>query len=245
MFSSLRSRVWLSYALVIGSNLFIIASVLILYLIRNPIEYRKAINHLREVEATLLAVGPSWVRGNVETTKARLVEFAQENEVRIVIFDDQKNILIDSGEGVQSPFPPSSLKSFRLYPVVRDADNTAWLVVIKKISNQRWVELAVLRPKVELLAILRDEIIPPFAIAGVTAVLLSLLLAFLLSRWIAKPLQRIVVSANDFPERGNKILPLEGPREVQDLTRAFNKMTDRVQASQKSQREFVPTFPTN
>jgi signal transduction histidine kinase len=239
MFSSLRSRLWLSYALVIGSNLLIIAMVLILYLIRNPLEYRKAMNHLREVETNLMAVGPALIRSNVETTKARLVEFAQENEVRIIIFDDQKKILVDTGEGLQSAFPTSSLRSFRLNPVVRDVDNNAWLVVIRKITNQRWVEFAVLRPKVELLVILRDEIIPPFAIAGVTAVFLSLLLAFLLSRWIAKPLQRIVVSANDFPIRKNEILPLEGPREVQDLTKAFNKMTDRVETSQKSQRDFV------
>ena len=239
MFSSLRSRLWLSYALVIGANLFIIATILILYLIRNPVEYRTAINHLREVEAKLLEVGPNMVRSNAETIKGRLIEFAQENDVRIVIFDNQKNILVDTGEGQQAAFPPTSLRFFRLNPVERDADNNAWLVVIKKLSNQRWMELAVLRPKVALLAILRDEMVPPFAIAGITAVLLSLVLAFLLSRWIAKPLQRIVVSANDFPVGENLKLPLEGPKEVQELTRAFNKMTERVQSSQKSQRDFV------
>jgi signal transduction histidine kinase len=46
-------------------------------------------------------------------------------------------------------------------------------------------------------------------------------------------------AARSFPSREQKRLPLEGPREVKDLTRAFNEMTGRVQASQDSQREFV------
>jgi signal transduction histidine kinase len=41
------------------------------------------------------------------------------------------------------------------------------------------------------------------------------------------------------PARQAAALPLKGPREVQTLTRTFNEMTARVQASQKSQRDFV------
>jgi signal transduction histidine kinase len=74
---------------------------------------------------------------------------------------------------------------------------------------------------------------------ALVALAFSLILAFLVARWIADPLQRVVSAARGFPSVGPQTVRAGGPREVQDLTRAFNSMVGRVQASQRSQREFV------
>jgi nitrogen fixation/metabolism regulation signal transduction histidine kinase len=63
--------------------------------------------------------------------------------------------------------------------------------------------------------------------------LLSLVVAFFFSRWIADPLQKVVAAARSAPSA--EIQPVEtgGPHEVQELTRAFNAMIARMQASQR------------
>jgi two-component system, OmpR family, sensor kinase len=66
----------------------------------------------------------------------------------------------------------------------------------------------------------------------------SLILAYVLSRWVADPLQKVVVAARKYPTDANPIQP-RGPQEVQDLARAFNSMVVRVDNTQKSQRDFV------
>ncbi len=81
----------------------------------------------------------------------------------------------------------------------------------------------------------------PILEGGLIALLLSLILAFALSRWVADPLQQLVFAARNYPERSEAMKPISprGPHEVQDLTRAFNSMVARVESSQKSQRDFV------
>jgi len=49
----------------------------------------------------------------------------------------------------------------------------------------------------------------------------------------------VISAARIFPAGSDQPLPRKGPREVQDLVSAFNQMTGRVQASQRSQRDFV------
>jgi len=89
------------------------------------------------------------------------------------------------------------------------------------------------------LAVLRDDLLPIFFQGGGIALLLSLVLAFGVARWIADPLQRLVTASQK--ESITEIEPVSehGPREVRELTRAFNEMVTRVGNSQASQRKFV------
>jgi signal transduction histidine kinase len=95
------------------------------------------------------------------------------------------------------------------------------------------------RPRVAGLALFADELLPLFLQGGAIALLLSLALAFLIARWVADPLQKMLSAARDFP--GGESAPVRpgGPREVQEVMRAFNSMIGRVSDSQASQREFV------
>jgi signal transduction histidine kinase len=94
-------------------------------------------------------------------------------------------------------------------------------------------------PKVPALDIFKDELLVPILEGGVIALLLSLILAFGLSRWVADPLQQVVLAARKYPSGELHPVTPRGPREVQALTNAFNSMIARVQNTQKSQRDFV------
>jgi signal transduction histidine kinase len=70
--------------------------------------------------------------------------------------------------------------------------------------------------------------------------LLSIFLSWLMSRWVAAPLDRMAevsraVAAGDYDQR----LQPGGPEEVQGLALTFNEMVARVQAGRKAQRDFV------
>jgi len=239
MFSSLRSRLWLSYAMIIGANLFIIGTVLVIYLIRNPVEYRQTLTQLRRVETVLFSDNSNLSGLSRGTQQTILTKYGDLYKIRFMILDNQRNILIDTQEENSATFSLKTNRFIRLSPIIRDTNNQAWLVSIKRFSTSELLVMAVPRPKVQILEVLRDEMLPPFAIAGMIALLISLLMAYGLTRWIANPLQRMLGSVSQFPVDFDKNLPLEGPREVKDLTRAFNQMTHRVQISQKSQRDFV------
>ena len=95
------------------------------------------------------------------------------------------------------------------------------------------------RPRVPIVNIFADQFLLPIVEGGVIAFLLSLVLAYVLSRWVADPLQQVVVAARNYPSEDMQPVNPQGPHEVQDLTRAFNSMIARVESSQQSQRDFV------
>ncbi|MCJ7435791.1 MAG: HAMP domain-containing histidine kinase, partial [Anaerolineales bacterium] len=121
----------------------------------------------------------------------------------------------------------------------RDVTGKAWLYQLSQLPDQTWLMVAIQRPKVSVLSFLADELLPPFIQGGGIALLLSLIVAYFIARWIADPLQEVVTVAGNMPSEQIKLVAVRGPHEVQDLTRAFNAMLTRVQSSQKSQRHFV------
>ena len=54
MFSSLRSRLWLSYALLIVTALGLVAMVLFISLLRNPLLYRQTTERLQAVQTVVM-----------------------------------------------------------------------------------------------------------------------------------------------------------------------------------------------
>jgi two-component system, OmpR family, sensor kinase len=71
------------------------------------------------------------------------------------------------------------------------------------------------------------------------ALLLAVMLSLFIGQWIAHPLKRMATSARKMEFGNYQPLPLEGPREVQQLGEALNEMAHKVTLSQQSQREFV------
>lgn len=71
------------------------------------------------------------------------------------------------------------------------------------------------------------------------ALLVGTPIAWLLSRSITRPLRRLAAATAEVPTQGAPPLPLEGPREVRDLTARFNSMTDELQAAGRDEAELL------
>jgi len=127
----------------------------------------------------------------------------------------------------------------QLYSTIQDQNGKAWLYLLHPLHDGRWLLVAVPRPAVPLLTILGDELVVPVLGAAFVALIISLIVAFWLARWIGEPLQQVVSASRKMPSAEGRSVPPHGPHEVQELAQAFNEMNLRLQTSQKSQREFV------
>lgn len=233
MFTSLRSRLWLSYVAVITIALGVVIVVLFIFLIRNPVLYRETIQRLRYAQTQIAEK-----TRNPLSESATLQRIAEANNARILIFDSARELTFDSNpEQPLIPFPRKTALD-RTSQFATDAAGGVWLQAITRQPNGNVVVVAAPRPSVRLLNVFADELLSPILQGGLIAFLLSLILAFLISRWVADPLQNVIVAARNFPADAEPVPP-QGPREVQELTSAFNSMVQRVDNSQRSQRDFV------
>jgi two-component system OmpR family sensor kinase len=248
MFSSLRSRLWLTYALLVGVVICIAGMALVVYLARNPFASRQEYLRLRLV-ASLLVQRSDVSLAGLEQPAQLLPQLQRADaavNARILILNPQGNLLADSGTGRDAPAPPLTKIENRQainLPFFRDAQGKIWLYVLRPLDNGDFLVVAAPRPKVQVLTILRDEFAGPFVQAGGAALILALLLAFWIAKWVAAPLQRMAHTARSLAASrslaNSEQIPLEGPDEVKQLGNAFNDMVHRVQASQQSQRDFV------
>ena len=235
MFTSLRSRLWLSYALLITVALTIVSIVLFVFLIRNPALSRQTQQQLKTVQSLIVENPQTYLKD-----PNSLQKLAQENAVRVLVFNQARKVLLDSKpEAAALPYPRRNLLGRNSQTAVDDQGNV-WLYTTTRLTDKRVLVVAALRPpKVPVLNIFADDFLLPIIEGGLIAFLFSLVLAYALSRWVADPLQQVVVAARDYPSEDMKPVNPQGPREVQDLTRAFNSMLKRVESSQQSQRDFV------
>ncbi len=238
MFSSLRARLWLSYALVIVAALLLTVVVLALYLLRSPLAYRSTLLELEAARNVLIASQPDLSSLSGVKLESTLKSYDQALGVRLVLLGDKRQVLADSRIGAEAPIvAPRRFQILQPTIGLRDESGENWLFVAESLPEGRTLLLLTPRPRLPLLTILRNDLFLPFVYAGALALALSLFVAFGLARWIGNPLQALVSASRQMPE--TRPLALRGPREVQELTGAFNEMSARVNATQKAQREFV------
>jgi signal transduction histidine kinase len=234
MFTSLRSRLWLSYAFVIAIALSIVAIVMLIFLIRNPFASREIQQRLRTAQDLIITTPQKFI-----DNPNSLEGITQTYNVRTLVFNSARQLVFDSNSNTPPlPFPRRNVLG-RSVQTARDANGEVWLYTFKRLSVDHVLVVAAPRPRVPVLNIFTDQLLLPIVEGGLIAFLFSLILAFALSRWVADPLQQVVVAARNYPSEEMKPVSPRGPHEVQDLTRAFNSMVTRVESSQKSQRDFV------
>jgi signal transduction histidine kinase len=240
MFNSLRSRLWLTYAFLIGSILIVAGLGLAIFLLRAPqfvarqhVEWIAGVIQKREV--TLENVS----RNDLPTAVRRADALV---DARIVVLSSQGKVLADSRLERIGPFPELPLNRIRNSiggsDIFRDSGNRLWVYTTLEMPSGEFILIAV-RPAFPYLQMFRQDVVPPLLWAGVVALLLAIILAVWISRWIVSPLQRITYAARSVAGKPSQHIPVEGPEEVQELSTAFNEMTARVQSSQISQRDFI------
>jgi signal transduction histidine kinase len=83
-------------------------------------------------------------------------------------------------------------------------------------------------------------LVPRLAFSGIIGIAAAVIFGFILSQSVAAPLRNISRAARNVA-RGNyrQRVPATGPTEVRDLAATFNRMTEQVQRSQQTLRDFL------
>jgi signal transduction histidine kinase len=238
MFSSLRTRLWLSYAMVIVAALFLTAVILVVYLLRSPLAYRTTLIELEAARKLLTTSLPDPASLSGAELERVLRSYDQTLGVRLVALGIGRQVVADSREGEEAAIiAPRRIQLLAPTNSLRDENGKVWLYVTTPATDGLTLLVLMERPRLPLVSILRNDLFKPFVYAGALALLFSLFVAFGLARWIGGPLQRLVSASQRMPE--TRAIPVHGPREVQELTQAFNAMSARVLGTQQAQREFV------
>ncbi len=246
MFTSLRSRLGLTYMLASGVTLLVIAAGVAIYLIRNPFFYQETAQRMRiadEIVSERLGSLPPG--GNTGDLLALLQRTDDALSTRVLVLNMSGQVLANSRAGSAPGFVrltiPSGLSTQTSSRILAARDDTGrvWIYVLRQIDSNELLMVAAPRPALQILSILNGELVRPILEAGLVALLLAILLAFVMARWIAAPLQRMASASQAVAAGKYHTLPLEGPREEKALAASFNEMTRKVEASQQSQRDFV------
>ena len=235
--------------MLIVAALGVVTIVLVVFLLRNPYLYRQTFVRLTAAESMLR---------NTPQAAGRIDTVAQAFGVRVLVLDSSGNIMQDSGAGAPPLRTPPAVLKGRNLSALRDSTGRLWIFSRTRQADGTWLLVAAPRPKLlPALGLLTDDLLSPLLQGGLIALLLSLVLAYVLARWIGTPLQRLVTAAHSVslaapgtpaPPGASPVqsgaaniqqVPEAGPREVRELTRAFNAMLSRVESSHRSQRDFV------
>ncbi len=111
--------------------------------------------------------------------------------------------------------------------------------VLDRFPGTRADGIVVAKPAAGLGEVFGD-LVPRLLFSGLIGVAAALVLGFLLAQSVGAPLRNIARAARSVA-RGNyrQRVPATGPREVRDLASNFNRMTEEVQRSQQTLRDFL------
>jgi signal transduction histidine kinase len=251
--NSLRSRLLGSYILVILACLAVVGGAFALLLMRLPLPERQVYQELeglsrlvtlRPVLDTMLVEGPP------ERVAPVLARLADNQDARILLATADGRILVDTGDALTDQ---NLLEQARIDE--RSADRIQgsyripgrlgrWLFVGRLVSAGgspgRWFIVSRQAPRLPVAQLFGQNLAPPLLQAGLIGLVLAAVLAWLVSRWVARPVQLTAAAARavadgDYDQR----IEPGGPAEVQELARTFNRMAHQVKTSQQAQQDFV------
>ncbi len=244
-FSSINSRLWLTYVLLVGFVLVAAFTGIVVAFRNSPLLYWKEFILLNYVTDSLVNrldffIDAEW-GGIIELflSKTELLD------VRVIIVDGDGYPILDSESAWNLGFPrinnPSAVftKSEGNIRIFRDEGNQFWFYRIRPINDAYYLIAAIPRPSIQIQTIFRDELLKPLFRAGLIALVFAFLISWFVARWITRPLKNISDSAQQLASGGFPPISLEGPSEVQQLAGVINDMDLKVRNSLQSQKEFV------
>jgi len=255
--TSLRSRLIASYIIIILICLVLVSLASIFLLSR--FQTRLVFSGLVDAAVpTALRVYNLLQRDltPVEITEL-LKEQAEEQEIRILLLTPQGRVLADTqGDwtGKQARVAldeiPKDPKTSYVHGRLTTPNGDTQLYVALQATplrlaagsgeSQRLVFVALLASPRRGLKTILGDLAWRFLQAGLATLVISLILALLIARSIAKPLQRMTIATEEIA-RGNydQTLDIISPDEVGRLAASFNTMAREVKASRQAQRDFV------
>ena len=245
MFRSLQSRLFLTYLLVAGLVLLFVAVSLLFFLLRSTYgDQRVYLTLERSLPVLARGQGVRLLELEGEELISAVERMDEISSVRVIIVNPQGEVLADS-RSTESLVPNEVLqKSGEGQEIVHGRFGTPgegiWLYISQSLGQRFRIILASPRPTLLNLRLWWDSVLRPILQAAGIALFLSIFLSWLMSRWVAAPLDRMAevsraVAGGDYDQR----LQPGGPQEVRGLALTFNEMVERVQAGRKAQRDFV------
>jgi two-component system OmpR family sensor kinase len=247
---SLRTRLLASYLVVIA--VFMCSIGLVLLLLVTGVLRAVVFRQLDAVAEASLAVVLRSQRTAADTPQERFRQgferIAEARDVRMLLTNEKGVVLLDSvgpparwnflSEATHQP-TPTGLRGLWI-----DDQDRPWLFVSRRLPQgsvalrQGWLVFAV--PEPNRREWFSENLLRPLLLAGAVGLALSALLAWLISRSVARPLQQVADAAHAIT-RGDyeQTVPVSGPSEVRRLAQDFNHMAHQVRASRDAQRDFV------
>ncbi|MEE9507965.1 MAG: HAMP domain-containing sensor histidine kinase, partial [Anaerolineales bacterium] len=245
MFRTLRSRLLLTYLLVTVLVLTLIGASLIFFLVNNPILVQISYTRLDLTASRLVHLNNDLLQKATELPlQATLERLDERFRIRILVLSSDRKVLADSRpeSGIQDPLALTTDaevdQAFR--GEFQDLSGATWLWLGAPLDRSRTVVVATRKLGLWALREFASDVLTPVLQAAALGFVVSLILAWLISRWVAAPLDRMANAASAVAEGNfrNTEIP-DGPREVQELAIAFNEMVTQVQTSQQIQKEFL------
>jgi signal transduction histidine kinase len=247
---SLRTRLLLSYALVILVCVAIIFVALLFLLREAPTQKRLVTGRLSLEAGVIQRLIRTPLQNNVapEQIIRRLQAVDNRTDTRILLINEQSGeVLGDTGGTLtgRSLFETDRPQRFNNTLTGEfDADGEHWLYSSGPLLNRRdQIEIVAAVPY-EITSPWRDpvfrELMQPLAIAMVLALAVSIVLAIIVTRSVTRPMQHVAqaaqkITAGDYDQS----VPVEGSREFKELANDFNQMAQKVRDTQQSQRDFL------
>lgn len=258
MLKTLRSRLLLSYVVVILIALMVVGAAMLAFVARPNVRYFFTLQRLDDLSRVsrnelvrLLQTG-----ANNETIIQVLDETAVQNNVRILVLDARTlTVIYDSdvndawmgdtirAEEIDRRFLPSTDANTLAARFQHDNGST-WVLYSRALLasagvDRQMVVYAVPEPTARAFF---DELGFGRALlwAGALAMVVAALLGVWITRSVVRPLQKLAgaaeaIAAGDYEQQ----LPLQGPEEVQRVAASFNTMSAEVTITRNAQRDFV------
>jgi signal transduction histidine kinase len=261
--NSLRNRLLISYLLVIVTILAIVSVALLAVSLT---ESARVLPTLRQLSTISLGTRRELNRLLEQNARTPILEqtideAAESYNARMLVVDTGNGrVLYDSlnqEDGLSGRIDVAQIIQPRGDFSASDAnlpagryrapDGSRWLIVSQTIPFQPAEDqrpgrafLIFARPEPRVLQVFRQTFLGPLFQAGLAAGFISLVLAVVISRSVARPLQTMAEAAEsialgDYDQR----IPVEGPNEVRKMAGSFNTMSSQVAATQQAQRDFV------
>jgi len=251
---SLRMRLIISYTLIVVLCLSIVA-VAVSVIIQG---YRDQIvmAQLNDFGRPVLNQVRLVARGQITATElwVYMKEQAQKNDFHILLVDADGNLFRQVTPGVtqadrsieipegELPYNISQLTRGTFQTAAGRTFNFTAYPVDRLFRNQGQVKMNTLVVAVQRSGALAIwvSLARPFLLAGLIALAVSVVIAFLMARSFYRPIQRITQAAERVAQgQYDQEVSIDGPEEIKVLAVGFNEMAGKIKQSQQQLRHFV------
>lgn len=224
--------------------LVLVSLGLTLALVRSPLGTRLVYGRLYDLAGQITEdIGVRLGRMDPQVLQSQIERLAARYRVRILIAENDRGVIADSQGAAAdlSAYPPDAMGFLEVREgEFTDPDGEIWRFIRVPVSEERHVLLAAQKPVLRALVFLGGEVFKPAARIGIISLLLSVLLALVVSASVIRPVNQMIGAMNRIAAGGSEErLSLQGPQEMRNAARAFNEMAARVSAAQQAERNFV------